>query len=212
MLLRDYRDIAMSQSQASQFCDTHSSFIDDASFFETLQLPPSDDFLPDLLFSQPTYSVAPSISDSNPTSFPAQLPPAIPPCLEQISLYHERKTRTYVVFEMGKDSNLFVAWWLQTDFGRSKRIRWDAPQQSPAWQGFKQVADAEDGTPKVLCTACRAVQEHPKAGGGLSTMTRHRTGAGCKRSTKNSTIKQFIQPVMPALFYYLLAYLLTLYY
>ena len=71
MLLRDYCDTAMSQSQASQFCDTHSPFIDDASFFETLQLPPSDDFPPDLLFSQPIYSVAPSISDSNPTSFPA---------------------------------------------------------------------------------------------------------------------------------------------
>ncbi|OQD78035.1 hypothetical protein PENANT_c095G04240 [Penicillium antarcticum] len=42
----------------------------------------------------------------------------------------------------------WVDWWLETDYGKTSKIRWDAAHQSEHWKQFDQVADATTGQPK----------------------------------------------------------------
>jgi hypothetical protein len=62
---------------------------------------------------------------------------------------------------MSKDE--FVNWWLQTDFGKKNRIRWDARQQSNVWKHFDQVAKTVDGAPEVMCKQCKKNARPPTA-------------------------------------------------
>lgn len=141
-----------------------------------------------------TYSVVPS---ANASYLLTQLgsPNPIPQEIEQVTLYYERRYRTYAIYNMTKDSELFLSWWLQTDYGRTNRIRWDAEQSSSSWQGFQQVAEADSGIPRVLCQSCQTIIKHPKCGGGLTTMGRHYKGPSCKTSREQKKIKKFTKPV-----------------
>lgn len=183
----------MSQSQASQFSDAYVSSLYDPNLTDSLQIIQSDDFTPNLSFSQQSFgSVAPSIANSDFVRPP--IPPLpIPPSLQRICL--DRNNAYLVYSDMSKDD--FVSWWLQTDFGKQKRIRWDARQQSNVWKHFDQVAKTIDGVPKVMCKQCKKMLDHPQQHGNrTAAMLRHSKGIGCQRGSKSPSIKQFLQEVL----------------
>ncbi|KAF4213877.1 hypothetical protein CNMCM6805_003710 [Aspergillus fumigatiaffinis] len=95
--------------------------------------------------------------------------------------------QTYILYsEMSKDA--FVAWWLETDFGKKKRIYWDGRHHAKCWEQFEQVAHGKTGKPGVMCTHCRAVLDHPASGHtGTSSMNKHINGPGCRKSTGRTT-------------------------
>ncbi|RJE18368.1 hypothetical protein PHISCL_09299 [Aspergillus sclerotialis] len=87
--------------------------------------------------------------------------------------------------------NDFVRWWLQTDFGQKKPIRWDSRHQSEIWTHFDQVATAKDGTPKVMCKRCKRVFDHLQFGNGTSAMLKYMKGRGCQKGAKTPDIREF---------------------
>lgn len=193
----------MLQSQHSQFSDVYTSSLYDADDTGSLPIIQSDDFIPDISFGQQSFSsVTPSITESD------HVQPLAPPLPVPTSLQRACPDRitTYVIYsEMAKDD--FVSWWLQTDYGRKKQIRWNARQQSDVWKNFDQVANAKDGTPRVMCKRCKKVLDHPQQhrnGNGTSAMIKHLKGIGC-RGSQSSGIKQFLQEVIsiPEDIYYL---------
>lgn len=97
------------------------------------------------------------------------------------------RTKSYILYsEMSKDA--FVAWWLETDFGKKKRIHWDGRRHAKCWEQFEQVAHGKTGKLGVMCTHCRAVLDHPAAGHtGTSSMNKHINGPGCRKSTGKKT-------------------------
>jgi hypothetical protein len=135
----------------------------------------------------------PSVAGSDLTQH-SILPPPIPPSLQAQRVYPDRINAYLVYSDMTKDD--FVTWWLQTDFGQKKRMRWDARQQSDVWKHFDLVAKANDGTPMVMCKRCRKVLDHPQQhGNGTTAMVKHLKGISC-RTHKGPGIKQFLQEVV----------------
>lgn len=129
-------------SQFSQFSDAYASSLYDADNPDSLQVIQPDDLTSNLSFSQ---QASQSIANSDFTHLP--IPAPIPPSLKRVC--PDRISAYLVYSDMTKDD--FVSWWLQTDFGQKKRIRWDARQQSDVWKHFDQVAKANNGAPKVMC-------------------------------------------------------------
>jgi hypothetical protein len=141
-------------SQLSQFSNAYPSSLNDGDALDNLQSDDQQLFNPDLLFSQQSFN---SVSDSDFLRPPLPPPPPLPPSLQRVS---PDRRKTYILYtDMTK--NDFVAWWLKTDFGRKKRMRWDARQQSDVWKYFDQVAKGDDGEPKVICKRCMKVLDHP---------------------------------------------------
>ena len=99
----------------------------------------------------------------------------------------------------------WVDWWLQTDYGRRSKIKWDSTRHTAIWEYFDQVAHSTDGAPKVMCRRCAKILEHPytmhtNAEGkeqyhGTSTMTKHLKTISCRntKNGKNAEIKRFLQ-------------------
>jgi hypothetical protein len=98
----------------------------------------------------------------------------------------------------------WVNWWLETEYGKSSKIRWDSNHQTDTWQQFHQVANVSDGAPKVMCKRCGQILEHPyslrsgsTARHGTSTMLRHIKSASCLRSSQKdpqkAALAKFIQ-------------------
>jgi hypothetical protein len=179
-------------SQISQFSDAYASSLYDADNTDSLQIIQSDNFTPDLSFSQQSLgSVTPSAANSDFIRPPVPSPP-IPASLQRVC---PDRINAYLVYSsMSKDE--FVSWWLQTDFGRKKQIRWDARQQSDVWKHFDQVARTDNGASKVMCKRCKKVLDHPQQhGNGTAAMLKHLKGIGC-RGLKSPGIKQFLQEVV----------------
>lgn len=175
----------MTQGQESQFSDTQPSSFCDVDIIDNIHLPLSDDLTAEPFFSQQTVNSA----TSSTTDLFAQSCLIIPSCLQKIC---PDRINTYVLYSnMAKDD--YVQWWLQTDFGRKKKIRWDARHQAEVWKQFEQVANANNGAPKVICKQCKAVLDHPGIGNGTSAMIKHTKGQGCQRSGKPGDIKQFMR-------------------
>ncbi|OQD75278.1 hypothetical protein PENANT_c155G02862 [Penicillium antarcticum] len=116
--------------------------------------------------------------------------PIIPNNLTRV---HPSKTETCLVYEE-MSAHAFVAWWLQTDYGRKKRINWDTKLRSSCWEGFMQVADIRTGKPAVMCTRCKAVLRHPATSrSGTSSMNHHLKSVQCQRARPTRTVKEMIE-------------------
>ncbi|QQK45931.1 Zinc finger, BED-type predicted [Penicillium digitatum] len=101
--------------------------------------------------------------------------------------------------------NDFVDWWLETDYGRKSKLKWDSNRHTEIWNSYHQVAQGIDGAPKVMCKRCGKILEHPytlspNSTGkaqyhGTSTIQKHRKTAGCLRSEKGkkAEITNFLQ-------------------
>lgn len=76
----------------------------------------SDDRLLDLPYSQEALN---SVSDVD--FLRSQTPPLIPSSLDRVGL--DRRKLFVLYTDIANDD--FVKWWLQTDFGKKKRIRWE---------------------------------------------------------------------------------------
>lgn len=144
--------------------------------------------------SQPTSNIL----DSD-LVYPQSLP-AAPEIFDRIS---PDRRRTFIVYNNMAHSD-WVEWWLDTDFGKKSKLRWDANHQSGIWEYFHQVAQDTDGQPKVVCKRCCAILEHPSSplrnnGGsarhGTSTMAKHIKTSACQKAatTQKSGIKAFLQ-------------------
>ncbi|KAG0152748.1 hypothetical protein PDIDSM_2553 [Penicillium digitatum] len=57
--------------------------------------------------------------------------------------------------------NDFVDWWLETDYGRKSKLKWDSNRHTEIWNSYHQVAQGIDGAPKVMCKRCGKILEHP---------------------------------------------------
>lgn len=171
-------------SQPSQFSDAYPSSLYEGDATDNLNFLPSDD----LPYSQQTTN---SVSD-----FDFLRPPQPPPIPLSLQRVGPTRKKAYILFsEMANDN--FVTWWLQTDFGRKKRIRWDARHQSEVWKHFEQVAHSTDGEPKVMCKRCGKLMDHPQASrNGTSTMMKHFKGMGCQNSTKQAARQPNIKQLM----------------
>ena len=175
----------------SQFTDAYgsSSYDLDLPLPNNLQLLPSDDLTPDLSVSQRTFPyVASSVIDSDSIQ-PGLFSPPVPSSLETI---RPDRVNLYVVYSKAMTIE-FVQWWLQTDFGRRKRLRWDSRHSSDVWNHFDQVSKATNGEPKVMCKYCRALLNHSGLGDGTSTMKKHATS--CSKKPRSQDLRQFIQAV-----------------
>ncbi|QQK42844.1 Zinc finger, BED-type predicted [Penicillium digitatum] len=101
--------------------------------------------------------------------------------------------------------NDFVDWWLETDYGRKSKLKWDSNRHTEIWNSYHQVAQGIDGAPMVMCKRCGKILEHPytlspNSTGkaqyhGTSTIQKHRKTAGCLRSEKGkkAEITNFLQ-------------------
>jgi hypothetical protein len=49
----------------------------------------------------------------------------------------------------------YLKWWLQTDYGRKKFVRWDSRHQAEVWKHFDQVAKLSDGIPRSCASDAR---------------------------------------------------------
>ncbi|CAP79491.1 Pc19g00750 [Penicillium rubens Wisconsin 54-1255] len=87
---------------------------------------------------------------------------------------------------MSKDE--FVAWWLETEFGRKKQLHWSGNRTAACWQHFDQVANAKTGKPGAKCRQCHKVLDHPANGRyGTTALHRHLAGPTCRKSTRQKT-------------------------
>lgn len=118
----------------------------------------------------------------------------------------EAKDREFVIFPERDGSGItgnghptyfqdkFLAWWKTTNYG-SGRIRlpssvpnrrgltigldkiWITSTRGHIWPLFRQLAALGNGEPKVQCTVCEAILQHPKATHqGSGSLTRHVQG------------------------------------
>ncbi|KAJ5260978.1 hypothetical protein N7524_008611 [Penicillium chrysogenum] len=98
----------------------------------------------------------------------------------------------------------FMKWWLDTNLGQQKELRWDAKHASDAWEGFDQVAHYSSGLPKVMCQRCGTILDHPNfnpkgAPHGTSGIKRHRNGVNCFKGntrTPQRSIEQAFKDVI----------------
>lgn len=176
----------------SQFSDTYASSNYEGAPLDTLQYLIPDDTpftTPYASGSQQTLTSAYDNSRFAPPS-PLQrlsLPPSIttlnPDRINSFALYSDTMSKK------------FVEWWLQTEFGKSKRINWDARHQAECWNSFDQVANTKDGKPGVMCKQCRKVLDHPAAAHtGTSSMNKHRKGVNCaKFASRMPNIKTLLE-------------------
>lgn len=162
-----------------------SSVIEGVRIDELQYLIPDDTtFTSPLLSSQPTFDT---------TLNTPRRAPLVPESLTRI---RPDRVNEFLLYE-DKMSKEFVTWWLQTDFGRNKRINWDGKHHASCWESFEQVANAKDGKPSVICTRCRKVLDHPATGNiGTSSMNKHLKGPQCQKGTgKPSIHKLLVQAV-----------------
>lgn len=91
----------------------------------------------------------------------------------------------------------FVQWWLKTEFGQKKRIRWETKRSSSIWENFEQVAQALDGKAKIMCKRYGGILDHPHNNEhGASTMTRHLRGPQCRNAAASGAKQQGIRSMI----------------
>jgi hypothetical protein len=170
----------------SQFTNASASSSYDVDLPDNFQLLRSDDLTPNLSISQRNFPfIASSVGDSGFIRSGSPSPP-VPSSLESV---RPNRITVYVVYSKTMSDD-YVQWWLQTDFGRKKRMRWDSRHSSDVWDHFDQVARASDGAPKVIYKHCKAILDHLGLGNRTSTMKKHTTS--CSRKPKSQNIRQFM--------------------
>jgi hypothetical protein len=113
----------------SQTSDIYSSSVIEGVGIDKLQYLIPDD----TLFTSPFPSSQLTLDTiHDPSSISSQTVPLAPESLKRIKL---NRVNEFLLYEdkMSKD---FIAWWLQTDYGRTKHINWDAKHQVNCWEGF----------------------------------------------------------------------------
>lgn len=163
-------------SQISQFSDIYSSSIYDGDPVDALLSFSNDQFpTPDISGSQHTLESA-----SNSDFLTPITPPLIPSSLQRIG---PGRSPAFILYsEMSKDD--FVVWWLETEFGKRKRLNWGGNRTAACWEQFDQVANAKTGKPGVKCRQCQKVLDHPASGRyGTTALNRHLAGPTCRKST-----------------------------
>lgn len=184
----------MSQSHQSDSLSSsiYESNIDNIAYLpsDTLQILTSD-----LCGSQQTFDSFDS------ESLRPGHPPLIPSSLTRVG---PDRRKAYVLYDEMVYTD-WVDWWLQTDFGKQSKIRWDSKHQSDVWKEFHQVANGSDGAPKVMCKRCGQILEHPQTlcqgtnmRHGTSTMNKHLKGVNCRKAIRNSARKSDITRFMRA--------------
>jgi hypothetical protein len=184
----------MSQSQHSDFASSlYNGDIDNISY-----LTPSESqvFTPEP--SGSLHALEPFDHDFLRPAIPLTAPPIF-------TRVGPDRRKAYVLYDQMSHSD-WVAWWLQTDYGKKSRLHWDSNHQSSVWDHFHQVAHSTDGSPKVMCKRCGVVLEHPsvvvtsKDGRqhrqGSSTMTKHLQTVSCRKASskgKAAEITSFLQ-------------------
>ncbi|KAG0156345.1 hypothetical protein PDIDSM_3523 [Penicillium digitatum] len=58
--------------------------------------------------------------------------------------------------------NDFVDWWLETDYGRKSKLKWDSNRHTEIWNSYHQVAQGIDGAPKHRQSAVSWHINHPE--------------------------------------------------
>lgn len=176
----------MSQSQHSDFASSfYGGEADDSSF---------------ILAQPPTPSLTNSTINEH-LRRPVE-PPPIPSSLQRVG--PDRK-KSFVLYDQMAHTE-WVEWWLQTDFGRRSKFRWDSARHTEVWQNYHQIAHGVDGIPKVMCKRCGKVLEHPysmtpgnntnkPSYHGTSTIQKHLKTATCMRSGngRKSEITNFLR-------------------
>lgn len=155
-------------SQLSLFSDAYPSSLYEGDTIDGLSFPNDQFHNPVLSGSQQT-----SDSVSNPGFLTPIPPPSVPPSLERVG--PGRSIEFVLYSDMSKDE--FVAWWLETEFGRKKRLHWSGNRTAACWQHFDQVSNAKTGKPGAKCRQCHKVLDHP-ANGRYGTTALHRHLAG----------------------------------
>jgi hypothetical protein len=121
----------------------------------------------------PNDSSTPTLAQPIPPSQPPEIPSAL-------TLVHKNK---YILFEVTKKAD-FLEWHAKTIWSfkhqqrhseQAIRIAWGHRKQSKVWDFLFEVADKQDGTPKILCRRCDKILQHP-AGKGKSGTNLTRTG------------------------------------
>lgn len=189
----------------SQFSDTYASSNYEGASLDALQylLPNDTPFItPYASGSQQTLTSARDSHQFAPLSSSQHIP--LPPCL---TILNPDRINSFALYcdTMSKE---FVEWWLQTEFGKSKRVNWDAHHQAECWNNFDQVANTKDGKPGVMCKQCRKVLDHPAAAHtGTSSMNKHRKGVNCaKFASRRPNIKNLLETAVCHIPLYYLRY------
>lgn len=194
-------------SEISQISDAYPSSLYGADAIDNLACLQSDDqqiFTPDLSYGQQSFN---SVSDSD---FLRPLLPLAPPVPSSLQCVSPDRKKTYVVYS-NMTKNEFVAWWLKTNFGRKKKMRWDTKHQADVWNQFDQVANSTNGEPKVFCKKCAKVLDHPQTNKhGTSSMNKHIQGVQCRnsisRAGRKTDIMQFMQDAVSIIFFLIILY------
>ena len=66
-----------------------------------------------------------------------------PRALDTLTRIKPDSINEYIVFTTDMSAE-FVKWWLQTDFGKKKRLNWEVSRRADCWTGFQQVAHTKD--------------------------------------------------------------------
>lgn len=122
----------------------------------------------------------------------------IPSCLliENIGAIRYVKFPTSDRFDDRDDLNhakeQFICWWKKTSTGRDitqkkkDYINWggDSKRRSHAWELFIEIAELSSGKPKVCCTNCKTILNHPSyRRTGTKTMNSHPASTHCGKQT-----------------------------
>lgn len=165
-------------SQISQFSDIYPSSVYEGDPIDNHQL-----YFPNktqICTPEPSRSQQTLDSVSN-SGFLTPIPP--PPIPNTLTRVGPGRSTSFVLYsDMSNDA--FVTWWLDTEFGKKKRLNWKATRRASCWDQFEQVADAKTGKPGAMCCQCHKVLDHPANGRyGTTALHRHLAGPTCRNST-----------------------------
>ena len=167
----------------SQFSDIYPSSLPGEELDEfSTTFPLSDDVNP---FTEQSFSQQTAIS--LPDSF--RTPSSTPPVPASLTRVGPDRRKIWALFEM-ENKETFIDWWLQTSSanntereGKKKFDFENSALSSKAWEHFKQIAHQTTGEPKVMCSRCSRVLDHPIwTENGTNSMRRHWAGEKCRKA------------------------------
>lgn len=177
----------------SQLSDIYASSSFDGVQLDALQYLIPDDSLSQResqsqLQSESQFGSVPDLPD-----LPTHRSRVVPQAPDTLTRIKPDCINEYIIFTTTMTAE-FIQWWLETDFGKKKRINWDMNRHAECWKGFQQIANAKDGKPGVICKRCRTILEHPSTNHtGTSSMQKHLDGLRCRqRIPKKGNIQQLL--------------------
>ena len=176
------------ENLSKPFLLVHSSIMSHSSdiFLSSTYGAPPSDFLEYVANSTQAQLSSPIPSGSQQILYE---PPKAPESLKRVC---PDRIRTYILYSP-EMSDEFVTWWLQTDFGRKKRMTWDG-KRAKCWELFDQVALDKNGKPGVMCQQCQKVLDHPGwAHSGTTSMNKHYNGLTCRKAVSAKGLKPNIK-------------------